>query len=293
MPSIRAAWIWHELITDSNNPVMKVLFTTDFHGESRWYRWVSEVASRFDLVCIAGDLTEYTTQTATICQVAWLLNWVETFPCRDTTLALCSGNHDTIDLSASALAETIFPKSPENERMRKLKQALTDGFWMDHLKIHESILVDGDVRVVWGREGDYLLVQCIPHWQARAQEDAIRKAWEDAAKLRDSEKMPWLVLHHEPPHDGSDSSTYRGNVPLRNWIEYYRPDYVVSGHLHNNPFRSQEFCQRIGNTWCFNPGSRFNSDIPAHVILDTQTHRAQWIATEGNSAEIKIQSLIF
>lgn len=271
---------------------MKVLLATDFHGEARWYRWVSEVASRFDLVCIAGDLTEYTTETATICQVAWLLNWIETFPCRETTLALCSGNHDTIDVSASVLAETVFPESPENERMRKLKEALTKGFWMNHLKIHENILVDGDMRVVWGREGDYLLVQCIPHWQAHAHEDAIQKAWEDAAKLRASEKMPWLVLHHEPPHEGSDSSIDQGSVRLRNWIEYYRPDYLVSGHLHEYPFCREEFCRRIGATWCFNPGSRLNSEIPAHVILDTQTREAQWMATEGDGAKPMVQSLI-
>ena len=49
-----------------------------------------------------------------------------------------------------------------------------------------------------------------------------------------------------------------------------RPDVVLSGHVHQPPFKPDgAWADRIGDTWVFNPGKQ-SGPIPTHVELDIE-----------------------
>ena len=83
-------------------------------------------------------------------------------------------------------------------------------------------------------------------------------------------------MHHAPPAKSPTSwggDRYFGDVELREWIDRYRPDIVLSGHVHQSPFvKDGSWVDRIGETWVFNAGQQFGAP-PTHVIIDTDERR--------------------
>jgi Icc-related predicted phosphoesterase len=65
-------------------------------------------------------------------------------------------------------------------------------------------------------------------------------------------------VHHAPPAQSPTSwggNRYFGDVELREWIERYQPNIVLSGHVHQSPFvKEGSWVDRIGETWVFNAG---------------------------------------
>jgi Icc-related predicted phosphoesterase len=76
--------------------------------------------------------------------------------------------------------------------------------------------------------------------------------WQTGAQLRRESGAPWIVLHHEPPA-GTKVGGASGNDGLPYLIEEYQPNFLLSEHMHLEPYRG-DFGSRIGATWCFNPG---------------------------------------
>ncbi len=65
------------------------------------------------------------------------------------------------------------------------------------------------------------------------------------------------------------------------WIEAYRPDVVLSGHVHQSPFtRDGSWFDRVGDTWVFNAGHQFGSP-PTFIALDLDTGMAFWLSAAG------------
>jgi len=76
-------------------------------------------------------------------------------------------------------------------------------------------------------------------------------------------------------------SKYYGDAELVEWIGEYRPDVVLSGHVHQSPFRrGGSWIDRIGDTWVFNAGREMAPE-PAHVVFDTAARTAVWSSTSG------------
>jgi Icc-related predicted phosphoesterase len=76
---------------------------------------------------------------------------------------------------------------------------------------------------------------------------------------------------------------FLGDPYLLEWINRFKPDLVLSGHVHNAPFYPEgSWIDRIGDTWVFNPG-REPGPIPTHLNLDLDAMSAEWIAVEGES----------
>jgi len=71
---------------------MKILHVTDLHGNVPWYHWLARESPNYDLVCISGDLI-YLDDSAPR-QIAEIIKVLAKIR---TPLAICSGNHDTID----------------------------------------------------------------------------------------------------------------------------------------------------------------------------------------------------
>ena len=102
--------------------------------------------------------------------------------------------------------------------------------------------------------------------------------WGEARTLKRQTGFPWLVLHHDPP-GGGPVGGMAGDFSLRRTIEKFQPDFVLSGHLHGQPFfEGGGFHERIGTAHCFNAGQTppTKSRVPNHIILDTDTRLATW-----------------
>jgi len=95
----------------------------------------------------------------------------------------------------------------------------------------------------------------------------------------------WIWIHHAPPAKSPTSwggTRYFGDVELREWIEQYRPDMVLSGHVHQSPFVEEgSWVDRIGPTWVFNAGQQIGAP-PTHIMIDTGEEEALWFSAAGN-----------
>jgi Icc-related predicted phosphoesterase len=95
----------------------------------------------------------------------------------------------------------------------------------------------------------------------------------------------WIWIHNAPPAKSPTSwggDRYFGDVELRDWIEQYRPDIVLSGHVHQSPFVANgSWVDRIGPTWVFNAGQQFGAP-PSHIVVDTDADAAMWFSSAGN-----------
>jgi hypothetical protein len=208
-------------------------------------------------------------------QMLWLREWTGKVP---SPLAISSGNHDAnepnLSLEPSAL-EGLPPDSGEIAR-----QALMADRWMDILDT-QKVHTDNRSQVVSTSQGK-LVVSTIPHDDPEGTEH--EELWNLGYRLRVEHRCPWIVLHHDPPH-GTAVGGHGGNLVLRRQILAHQPDYVLSGHLHHQPYLDG-FAERLKTTWCFNPGASKTPPPghpappePNHIVLDIKEGCAQWHAT--------------
>jgi len=67
---------------------------------------------------------------------------------------------------------------------------------------------------------------------------------------------PPLGTHLDVIHGGHSV----GSRSLRGFIECYQPFLTFHGHIHEAPFLSGDYADRIGNTLCVNPGQLLSGD---------------------------------
>jgi hypothetical protein len=61
----------------------------------------------------------------------------------------------------------------------------------------------------------------------------------------------------------------------------HRPDIVLTGHVHQSPFKpAGGWVDRLGDTWIFN-GGRQIGPIPARVEIDLTAQTAEWSSMLG------------
>jgi Icc-related predicted phosphoesterase len=77
---------------------------------------------------------------------------------------------------------------------------------------------------------------------------------------------------------------------LGSWISEHQPDVVLTGHVHDPPFKPDGgWADRIGATWVFNPGRQIGP-TPTRIELDLDTQRATWTSLLG-AEEISLLEL--
>ena len=73
-----------------------------------------------------------------------------------------------------------------------------------------------------------------------------------------------------------------GDSDLVAWIRQYRPDVVLTGHIHQAPFRAGgSWVDRIDTTLVFNAGRQIGP-CPTFISIDTTALRAMWFSLAGN-----------
>jgi hypothetical protein len=165
-------------------------------------------------------------------------------------VALCSGNHDHAGRLVSHDRAAVYG-------------------WLIELGTRPNIITDGSTRKL-----ENLIVTTIPYHCSR-QEKSI---WLDrGSTIRRQTGMPWIVLHHVPPKNGSGVSGEESEAS--ELLVTYRPDYFVAGHDHAFPYTiGQSWNQKLGKVSVLVPGQLLSAPFPNYIKLDTESGELSWHA---------------
>jgi predicted MPP superfamily phosphohydrolase len=249
---------------------MCILLLADLHFRTDWYRWISN--QHADLTAIAGDLLDGFHPGGLLPQMIAFKQWADRFP---GFLALSSGNHDG-NLEDWAVAGEFM----ETNNRAEAHAILSSPQWMDALE-RPRVVTDRRSQILESPSGK-LVVTTIPFFPGQGGPRVCSALWDEGHRQRTTSGAPWIVLHHEPPADTMVGG-HSGDPSLFYKIREYQPDFVLSGHIHGQPYTGA-FADRIGPTWCFNPGvppagQMRGAKIPNHIVLDTGRRSATWHAT--------------
>jgi len=233
---------------------MRCLVVADLHYTLPQFDWLQSMAERFDAAVIAGDLIDIGSRVDLEVQILVLLKYLRRIHPK-TRLLVSSGNHD-VDV-----------RNTSNERVAA---------WLERAR-SEGIPVDGDSLELEG-----MLFTICPWWdgpQTRAEVEKILER--DAAR----QIRPWIWIYHEPPNASPVSwngKRFAGDEHLAGYIERHQPTLVLSGHVHESPFRKEgNWVDKLGDTWVFNAGRQIGPS-PAHIIIDTEAWTAEWHSLAGD-----------
>jgi Icc-related predicted phosphoesterase len=236
---------------------MKCLLVSDLHYTLKQLDWVQKAAADFSVVVVAGDHLDISSAVAIEAQIVVLLKYIQRVNAR-AKLLVSSGNHD---LNAT------------NDAGEKCAA------WMSRVR-RLGVATDGDALEV----GDALFTVC-PWWDGPATREEVGAQLARDARRRADFKGPWIWAYHSPPDQSPTSwagKRHYGDTDLSAWIARYRPDMVLTGHIHQSPFREGgSWVDRIGDTWVFNSGRQIGP-VPCHVIIDTAEGRASWYSLAGS-----------
>lgn len=232
---------------------MRILLVSDLHYALPQFDWVVRAAARFDLVVLAGDHLDISSTVSLDAQSVVVLNYLKML--RDTaTLAVCSGNHD------------LTGPDPQGEQC---------ALWLDDAR-RGGVPTDGDTLTL-GNTG----VTICAWWDGPCGRAALEAQLAATAARRPTR---WIWVYHWPPLGSPTCWTgkrHYGDTDLGALIETYRPDLVLTGHVHEPPFkRDGAWADRIGDTWVFNPG-RQAGPVPAHIEIDLEAGAARWHSLMG------------
>jgi len=233
---------------------MRGLLVSDLHYTLKQLDWVDGVADRFDLVVIAGDSLDVASIVALGAQIVVVSKYLRRLTER-TRVVASSGNHD------------LDARGSDVERVAS---------WLAAGKV-PGVLTDGDYAEI----GDVSITVCRWWDGPRGRDEVGLQLARDAARRRGR----WVWVYHAPPDASPVSwtgSKHYGDAELVRWIHEHRPDVVLTGHVHQSPFRQGgSWVDRIGDSWVFNAG-RQPAPNPSHVILDTGARTAVWSSLAGD-----------
>ncbi len=242
---------------------MQILLVSDLHYALPQLDWVVRVAPDYDMVVVAGDSLSIRSAVPLEAQSVIVMNYLTALQSA-SRVVVSSGNHDLTGLDG-----------------RGEQSAL----WLSEAR-EAGIPTDGDSLQV-----DDVLVTICPWWDGPAGRDDV------IAQLdRDSARRPaqWIWVYHWPPIGSPTCWTGRrdyGDADLRAWIVEYQPDLVLTGHVHESPFKTDgSWADQIGATWVFNAGNQIGR-VPAHIDLDLDRRVATWSSMLG-SETLRLDDLL-
>jgi predicted phosphodiesterase len=233
---------------------VRVLLVSVLHYTLPQLDWVVRSAPSFELVVLAGDQLDISSPVSLDAQSVVLLRYLALLKAAGT-VAISSGNHDLTGPDARG------------------EQA---ALWLDEAR-NAGVPSDGDSLAL----GDTLVTIC-PWWDGPLGRAALE------AKLAiDAARRPkrWIWIYHWPPLGSPTCWTGKrdyGDGDLNGWIERFRPDVVLAGHVHESPFkRDGSWADRIDDTWVFNAGRQIGP-VPCHINIDFGAGTARWSSLMGS-----------
>lgn len=232
---------------------MRILLVSDLHYTLPQLDWVVHRAPSFDLVVLAGDQLDIASSVALETQTIVILQYLAMLQAAGRVV-VSSGNHDLTGPDAQGEQSALW-----------LAEARAAGIASDG----DSIDVDGT------------RVTICPWWDGPLGRDALETRLAAEAVTRPAR---WIWIYHWPPLGSPTCWTGRrqyGDADVARWIEHHAPDFVLTGHVHQPPFRPDgAWADRIGRTWVFNAGRQIGP-VPAHIELDLAAGTATWRSMMG------------
>lgn len=232
---------------------MRILVVADLHYSLPQFDWLVAAASQFDVVVFAGDALDLASMVDFRAQIVVVKKYLALVAGK-TRVMICSGNHD------------LDGRSPQGEKIAK---------WIGEVR-DLGIACDGDTLTI----GDTLFTVC-PWWDGPLVKAGIAAQLDLAASLRERR---WIWVHHAPAANSPVSwggKRFFGDDELVKWIGRYRPDIVISGHVHQSPFiHDGSWFDRREATWMFNAG-RQPGRPPTYIVLEPDAGRAYWLSAES------------
>ena len=235
---------------------MRILLVSDLHYTLPQLDWVVRAASSFDLVVMAGDQLDISSAVSLDAQSLVILRYLALLQAAGK-VAVSSGNHDLTGPDA---------------------QGEQCALWLAEARA-AGVPTDGDTLKI----GDTRVTIC-PWWDGPLGRDALeaRLALEAADR-----PARWVWVYHWPPMGSPTCWTgkrYYGDAELGPWIDRFKPDLVLTGHVHEPPFKpAGAWAHRIGPTWVFNPGRQIGP-VPARIEIDLAAGTARWFSLLGQES---------
>lgn len=232
---------------------MKLLATGDIHYNLKQFDWLVEKAPKFPIIVIAGDLLDIAGHVDLDTQILVVKRYLKKLS-ETSVVLVCSGNHDGDH------------KNEDDEYMAE---------WLEGL-LSENVYGD---TMNYEAEG-WSFTMC-PWWDGPVTRSVVAAFLEsEAAKEHDS----WFLIYHAPPSGAKTSWSGKrtiGDELLETFITDHQPEIVLSGHIHNAPFRDGgAWADRIGQTWVFNPG-RQPGELPCILVFDLAERSVVWESLAG------------
>jgi Icc-related predicted phosphoesterase len=232
---------------------VRILLVSDLHYVLPQFDWVVRAADRFDVVVLAGDHLDVSSPVPLEAQSVVVLRYADLIA-EQTTVVVSSGNHDLTGPDAAGEQCAL---------------------WLDEAR-SKGVPTDGQSLEL----GDVLITIC-PWWDGDVGKAAV------AAQLaRDAVRRParWIWVYHWPPTSSPTSWTgkrHYGDPDLEGWIAEFAPDIVLTGHVHQSPFKPEgSWIDRIGSTWVCNAGNQIGQ-VPARIEIDLEANEAVWESMLG------------
>jgi Icc-related predicted phosphoesterase len=252
---------------------MLLVYTADLHGNIAGYRQLLELAVQHNAqaVIVGGDLLPHNIKIATAIQNQrtfiettlrlLLIDFHTAHP--EIAVYLLPGNDDW----AAAIA--ALDDLEQEGLVHPLHQrvfALTDDLWLagyacvpiTPFSIKDYERHDGGDLPSYSFAMAYTSAGGQPEKASVATMLRQPTIAEDLDTLaRQSNPARTIYVSHAPPYDtGLDlmRNKHAGSRSLRTFIEQHQPLLTLHGHIHEAPRVSRRFAERLGQTWCINPG---------------------------------------
>ena len=237
-------------------PAVRILLVSDLHYTLPQLDWVVRSAPSFDLVVLAGDQLDISSTVSLDAQSVVILRYLALLQAAGRVV-IGSGNHDLTGPDAQGEQAALW-----------LAEARAAG-----------VPTDGDSLTC----GDTLVTIC-PWWDGPlGRADVAAQLAADAARR----PKRWIWVYHWPPLGSPTCWTgkrHYGDADLNGWIVEHEPDLVLTGHVHESPFKpAGSWADRIGPTWVFNAGRQIGP-VPCHVDSDLAGGTASWRSLMGNES---------
>ncbi|MEY4752067.1 MAG: hypothetical protein RIQ60_4281 [Pseudomonadota bacterium] len=236
---------------------VRILLVSDLHYTLPQLDWVVRMAPGYDLVVLAGDHLDISSVVPLDAQGIVILRY----------LALISGGSAGRVVASSGNHDLTGPDHHGEQCALWLAEARAAG-----------VATDGDTLQL----GDDTLVTVCPWWDGPVGRAALERQLDADAARRPAR---WIWIYHWPPLGSPTCWTGRrhyGDADLAGWIERYQPDLVLSGHVHEPPFKpAGHWADRLGRSWVLNAGRQIGP-VPAHIEIDLAAGSATWRSLLGS-----------
>lgn len=232
---------------------MRLLLTAELHYRLAWFKWLEAQAVHYDAIAICGDLLDVFHKEPVKRQVQRTTRWLRSLA-EKTSVILCSGNHDTVDIPVERSSGAM-------------------PVWLTELD--SIVTVDGKTTVIRDR-------MVITSLSFIATADQKRPVLAAGDQLQEERGLPWIVLHHHLPafHQGIGPE----ELTAGRLLNQFSPDFWASGRLYGQqPFlKRRGWFQRTDNSIVLNTPQLYvgqellEGPFPNHVVLDLTARQLTW-----------------